>query len=524
MKFLLFLFLFFPVSGFTQTDLPQIILSTNGEWIPDEPKVKGTLTIKEGGVVKTTSYMGIETRGSSSQMFPKKSYGVELWTEAGEDTSLSLLGFPKESDWILYAPYTDKTMLRDVLTFYLASRMGHYASRFRFVELTLNDEYLGVYVLLEKIKRGKSRVNISKMESGDSAPDSLTGGYILKIDKTTGDWSGGWWSPYQTNGKSILYQFEYPKAENITSGQSTYIQNWVTDFEHIMNSESFSDPVSGYPKWIDVNSFVDFVIINELGKNIDGYRLSSFLHKDRDSKGGKLVAGPVWDFNLAFGNADYFEGYRVTGLQYEFNVEWDWYQNPFWWKKLMTDSTFQNLVKTRYSQLRKTILNNDSLSVWIRNYETELTPAAARNYEKWPILGQYVWPNYYIGETYHDEINWMVNWIKMRIAWLDVYLPGKVLTGVESEELPDNLSVSEVYPNPFNPETRLSIKANKRQSVTADLYDLTGKKIRQVFSGVLNPESATSIVINGTGLSSGIYFIRVNYSGGFVSRRAVIIK
>lgn len=524
MKFLSILFLLFPVFGWAQSELPQVFISTDSLTIPDEPKIKADLVIKEGSVVKFSSGIGIELRGSSSQSFPKKSYGFELWTQTGEDTSLSILGFPKESDWILYAPYTDKTMLRDVLTFYLASRMGHYASRFRFVELTLNNDYQGVYVLEEKIKRAKNRVNISKMDSDDNAADSLTGGYIVKIDKTSGSYSGGWTSPFQTNGKNIYYQFEYPKFENVTPAQSAYIQNHITQFETLMNSESFADPVTGYSKWIDVNSFADFIILNELGKNIDGYRLSTFLHKDRDSKNGKLMAGPVWDFNLAYGNADYHDGYRATGLQYNFDVEYDYYQNPFWWRKLMSDSTFQNVVKTRWASLRKTLLSSDSLTVWIRNYETALAPAAARNYDKWPILGQYVWPNYYIGETYHDEINWMINWIKIRVAWLDVYLPGKVKTEVESDEVPAQLIISDLYPNPFNPETRFTITAGKQEKVSVSLFDLTGRKIKSLFDGQIQAGETKVFDVSGSDLSSGIYLVRVTAGQTAISRKAILIK
>src|SRR5665811_1630254 len=186
------------------SNLPLIYINTNGRQIPDNPKISAEMGIIWNGPGETNQTsnsfnhfngkISIEIRGSSSQMFPKKSYGFETKDELGEDMDFPLLGLPEEEDWILYAPYSDKTLIRNVLTFVLAEPLGHYTPRCRFVELFLNNKYQGVYVLMEKIKRDKNRVDIANLKLEDNAGDELTGGYIVKIDKTTGSGGRGWYS------------------------------------------------------------------------------------------------------------------------------------------------------------------------------------------------------------------------------------------------------------------------------------------------------------------------------------------
>jgi spore coat protein CotH len=268
--------------------------------------------------------IGIEIRGSSSQMFPKKQYGVELWDENGEGIDASLLGFPEEEDWILFAPYNDKSLLRDVLAYKLGRDMGRYAPRTKYCEVVLNGQYDGVYVLIEKIKRDKNRVDINKLDPDEISGNSLTGGYIIKVDKTTGSGGDGWFSTYppanNQNGQKIFFQYEEPKSEDIVSEQQQYIQQFIASFENVLAGDNFKDPVDGYAKYIDVDSFIDYFIINEVTKNVDAYRLSTFLHKQRDSDGGKLVMGPIWDYNLGFGNADYCTQGNPEGFAKAFNT------------------------------------------------------------------------------------------------------------------------------------------------------------------------------------------------------------
>ena len=158
-------------------------------------------------------------------MFPKKSYGFELKDDQWNDIDFPLLDLPAEEDWILYAPYSDKSLIRNVLTFTLAAQLGNgYVPRCRFVELFLNNNYEGVYVLMEKIKRGNDRVDIAKLKEEDITGEELTGGYIVKIDKSTGSGGDGWSSSYTNrNNSRTFYQYEYPKSEDIQPERNNFV-------------------------------------------------------------------------------------------------------------------------------------------------------------------------------------------------------------------------------------------------------------------------------------------------------------
>ncbi|MBK7634389.1 MAG: CotH kinase family protein [Saprospiraceae bacterium] len=266
--------------NFTSSNLPIIIINTNGQSISDEPKITADMGIiynGQGEINKVSDQknnyngkVGIELRGSTSQSFPKKPYGFETRDNTGEDLDVSLLGMPKESDWTLNATYNDKSLMRDGLAYILAGSVMEYAPRVRYCELVLNNSYMGVYLLIEKIKRDKNRVNISKMEVADNSGDALTGGYIIKLDKTTGSNSrSGWFSRYKpfTGALSNTYfQYEYPSVDNITDAQKNYIQNHIHNVEDVIASNDYKNTSNGYRKYIDVNSLMDFIIINELTK------------------------------------------------------------------------------------------------------------------------------------------------------------------------------------------------------------------------------------------------------------------
>jgi hypothetical protein len=405
--------------------LPLISINTNGNIIVDEPKVKANLQIKKGDSLIEVHQIGIEIRGSSSQMFDKKSYGFETWDENGEDLDVSLGGFPEEEDWILYGPYSDKSLIRNILIYDLSNAIGQYATRTDFYELEINEFFLGTYVLMEKIKRDKNRVAISKNKEED-----ISGGYILKIDKPTGD--GEWYnesfsfsSKYMPNGslgqnKNTFFLYEYPDSDDIDNDQKDYIQSYIHNFENTLASEEFKSDENGYRNYIDLDSFIDFFILNEISKNPDGYRLSTFMHKD---KGEKLKMGPIWDFNLAFGNVNYCTGSSPEGWIYRFNdvCPDDTWLVPFWWGRFMEDLAFVSALKERWNNLRTNFFTNSEILQRIASLEENLkiSNAAKNNFSKWLVLGEYVWPNDYIGNSYDDEISYLKDWIVNRMEWLD---------------------------------------------------------------------------------------------------------
>ena len=432
---LFLIILFFPCFLFGQTlstsNLPIVVINTLGQNIMDDPRIVCDMGIIDNGfgVMNSVSdpfndYNGkisIEYRGSTSQGFPKKPYALETQDINGNNNNVSLLGMPVENDWILYAPYSDKSLMRNFLTFDLGRKMGNYSPRTVYCELVINGDYKGIYILMEKIKRDNDRVDIAKLDSDDLAGDSLTGGYIIKVDKFTG--TGGWGDSWQSNyntigGNSLRIQYHYPESDDMLPQQKSYIESYVDSFESALSASFFTDTTIGYNKYIDVNSFIDLYIINELSRNVDGYRLSTYIYKDRDDNGGKLTMGPFWDYNLAYGNVNYCDGWETDDWQQDGGCA-DLDQSPFWFERLLDDTTYQNKLKCRWEYLRDRSFHQDSLFTFIDSMALYLNDAHQRNFQQWPILGNYVWPNYYVGNTYQDELTFLKTWISDRLIWID---------------------------------------------------------------------------------------------------------
>ena len=406
-------------------------IDTYEKEILDEPKILSELIISLDSNIIHKGYIGIEKRGSSSQYFyEKKQYGVETWDQQGADIDVSLGGLPKEEDWIFYGPYGDKSLIRNNLIYSLSNNMGQYASRSKFMEVVINGDYKGVYSLFEKIKVDKHRVNISKTQS--SSGDGT--GYIIKIDKLTGEAVDtyndqiSFLSNYDSSGDSlnenslskIHFLYHYPKPDEISFDQKSFIQNIIHQFEDALNKDNFQDPFNGYRRFIDLDSFVDFFILNELSNNVDAYRLSTFIHKDIS---GKLKMGPIWDFNLAFGNANYCNGDAVDKWMFKFNdyCQGDLWKVPFWWKRLLEDDFFKEKIVDRWFSLRENTLSNDSIFQLIAELVEKLKSSGNvdRNFQRWQILDKWIWPNAYVGANYDEEIDYLSTWLLNRLQWID---------------------------------------------------------------------------------------------------------
>jgi hypothetical protein len=431
-------------SLYLETNLPIIVISTFGVPIPDEPKITGHMGIIDNGQGMLnhlddpfTNYdgaIGIETRGQSSQMFPKKSYAVETRDNAGGNLDFPVLGLPTENDWVLYAPYSDKSMLRNFLSFEMGRLMGNYCTRSVFCELVVNDEYVGVYTLMEKIKPDENRVDIASLNPEDITGNELTGGYIIKVDKIDWDFTygiDGWKSdpvPPYPNAKDIIFQYFYPEPDIIAAQQRTYIKDFITSAENTLTYDNFKNPDFGYQQYFDVLSFIDFMLLCEIPKEVDKYRYSTYFYKEKDSDGGKLFAGPAWDFDLGYGNVDYWPpGVNYTGWLYPTVEPVDW-SIMFWWKRLMEDPYFRDLAKTRWTWLRENRLSDDDLHSVIDSLTTYIDEAKDRNFERWPILGEYVWPNYnWEGNTYEDEVDHFEDFLFNRLNWMDYNFEGNII-------------------------------------------------------------------------------------------------
>lgn len=515
-------------AGFTSSNLPIIILNTHGQVIVDEPKIIVDMGIIYNGPGKTNNitdplnnYNGkaaIEIRGSTSQSFPKKQYSVETCDSLGNSVDVSLLGFPAENDWILFAPYNDKSLMRDVMAYRLSNDMGRYASRSQYCELVLNGQYMGVYVLFEKIKRNKNRVNVSKIGAADSTGDNLTGGYIIKVDKDEGGENAGWnsmYAPFPGAYQRVWYQYHYPDAEDMTASQMKYIQGYVREFEKVLYNHTSTDTTDIY-RYFDKDAAVDFFLLNEMSRNVDAYRLSTFMHKNRDSKGGKLTMGPVWDFNLSFGNCDYYSAWITSrwGLEFQLNDGYfkstDGFQPPFWWRVIYNDPSFFRRAAEKWQQYRSGVLSTARVNSLIDSLVVYLNEPQKRNFQRWPVLGQYVWPNKFIGQTYDEEVKYLKNWITIRMSWMDLEL--NKYTSVESNSsklLPQSVMLGQNYPNPFNPSTVISYTLPSASHIRLQVFDVLGREVAVIEDSYKQAGAYSSNIdfqrLKNAG-ASGVYF------------------
>ncbi|MEN8201491.1 MAG: CotH kinase family protein [Bacteroidota bacterium] len=438
------------------SEIPYLVIETRGLGILNEPKIPADLSIYVQKAEIQSARIGIEFRGSTSyRLSDKKSYGIETWDQDGNDVDATFFDFPEEEDFILLGHIVnldnkyvfDPTLIYNLFGYNLFRKMGHYASRTKIVELEINGDYKGVYIFLEKLKRDKNRIDIKKLEPADTDSTAITGGYILKIDKTAGgdlnidqpleyfetNWADdarytsgiSFRSNYDIYGNLIDFEafgepyhsqqyletyflYEYPKAEQITEVQKTYIQNYIHDFETALLTDDFSGDQRSYTDYIDLESFVDYFILNEICRNIDGYRLSTYMYKDR---GGLLKMGPVWDLNIGF-----FTAGRVPVddwvINYNTYVSGDPWMMPFWWPRLMEDPRFRDLVKSRWAEMRSTVLSLSEMQWMVDMAASRLRDngAVERNYNLW---------DQGIGIDWESSIGSLKSYLEDRVQWMD---------------------------------------------------------------------------------------------------------
>ncbi|MBQ3720266.1 MAG: CotH kinase family protein [Fibrobacter sp.] len=415
--------------AFAQTyDLPIVFIDTKGKCLDNtvNDKMPATMSVLDAATnnvadsARGTHYdIGIKVRGQSSAKFPKPGYSVEVRDNQGEGIDVSMLGLPPADDWVFHGPYVDKSLMRNALAHWLFRQAGHYSPRTKHFDLYINGVYRGVYVLIEKIKRGKYRVNVSKLKETDISGDDVTGGYIWAFDKT-GTNTGGMGNEdinkegFKTaDGLNVI--MHYPKKENLQQQQQAYLKKYLEDLEDLFKNGKNG---SGYENYVDMTSALDYVLHEEVTNNSDSYWCSFFLHKPKDSKGGKVTLGPAWDFNLAMSNGSQPEnggnnnggnnGFNwnmwggggmggggmgssgTTGWQIESSMKtgMSGLKIPNWLTGMWKDSHYQSELKKRWAELRSGVWHTKTMDVYLDSMKTYLTKAADRNFKRWPNLGQ----------------------------------------------------------------------------------------------------------------------------------------
>jgi hypothetical protein len=393
-----------------RSKLPLIVIGTSRE-VPNEPKVAARVRVVDrpgrranrasdrGSVYAGRA--GIETRGHSSQMFPKKQYTLELRDRKGDGRDVGLLGLPADDDWVLSASYSDKTLMRNALAYRTARTVfGRYAPHTRYAELVLNGKYRGVYVLTQTIELGAGRVEAD-------------GGWLLEL--AFGYQAQGerhFKSP--RTGRPLLYT----DPDDPGRRRARRIRADVARFERVLYDKRFRHQEHGWRARLESSAAIDFVLLQELFGNQDAFHASTYLHR---ASSGRIVLGPIWDFDIAMGNTT-LDHFRTP-------PGWQLGTRPYV-GRLYQDRGFVRGMAARWRELRTAGLRRRVLGA-IANDARRLAGPQARNFRRWRILGTYVWPNPVDSRTGHYRATWRAEvaylrrWLAARIAWIDRALPAR---------------------------------------------------------------------------------------------------
>ena len=517
---------------FTSSNLPIVKINTAGQTIVDSPSIIANMGIIYNGVGAVNyltdvpnDYNGnvaIQYRGNYSQSLPQKPYAIELRDAANLELNVPLLSMPLEHDWCLISNYNDKVFMRNTLAYKLATDMGHYATRSQFCEVVLNGSYQGVYLLMETIKRDNNRVNISRLDPTEIAGINVTGGYILKNDYW--DASNSWqlnYHPIDHPNFNVNLVYDYPKPSVIVPEQKTYIQGFINQFETALYGANYADPLVGYEKYIDVDSFIDYFIINELARNNDGFKKSSFFYKTKDTTTslGKLYAGPVWDFDWAWKNINECAIFAATdgsGWAHHINDCNPDVNSPGWYIRLLQDPNFQNRLRCRWVYFRNTIMSATALTTYIDQTALYLNEAQARHFEKWGNLGINTGTPEVDADpaTFEGQLIKFKNWINLRLAWLDANIPGTTAGCALGVSTPEQGRFIRVFPNPV--ANNLTIQAvNPIELITVS--DNLGKVL------LSQQVAGTNWELDTTPLANGIYFVQIKGSNSVAETHKIVV-
>lgn len=465
-----------------------------------------------------TGMIGIKTRGNAA--FAKKSYTVETWSAPSVSVDTSLMGLPRENDWVLLGNYPDRTLFRANLAFNLHDKMGRYSPRMKHCELIVNNQYVGIYNFGEVIKRDVGRLDIATLTVADNFGHNLTGGYIWKIDDGVGaGWQSAFQPPYAVAQK-IDFLYDYPDNSDITPSQKAYIKSYVDSFETEMNAANFADTLIGWRKHGAVNSFIDFMIIQELSRNNEAYRQNTYFFKD---KGTKMRPGPLWGFDLAWKNTANCNSSKDTGWCYNYggSCPSEVKLPPFWWSKLSTDAEFMKDLKCRYTEFRKSGNFLDTVEIFkvIDSMKTRLNAngALTRNFNQWPIWGvSIVNEPTPMAADYNVEVANLKQFIKNRVAWLDSkWISFNCVWAAGTNDFSIENLVT-VYPIPTSDILTIDISDPNLSHYSITLFNVQGSVVLE------HKNVKRSNPLNVNTLTKGIYFVQIKSEKNNLVKKVVI--
>lgn len=371
------------------TELPIISIKTENNTLINskDEYVEASMSFRGGELFDSfTKDIQIRGRGNSTWVFPKKPYQIRF------EKKTSLMGMPKDKRWVLLANYSDKTMLRNKLAFELGKLSNlDWTPESYFADVFVNNDFQGTYQITQKVEESSNRVNIGN------------DGFLLEVEQQSRLED----DDIVVRTDSLIINIKDPEIAS-SDEQYVYIYHFINDVEDVLYDDTFSDPENGYAKFLDVESFVDWYLINEISKNNDAIFLSSVFMNH--VPGGKLKMGPIWDFDRAFGNNTYNSNESPEGF---------WVKDSKWISRLFEDPTFVEKVKERFEYFNS---NKDFIYAQIDLFSSQLDKAQLENDEKWKTLGRRVEPNHVWFDTYEEEVEYLKEWIDLRFDWLEVAL------------------------------------------------------------------------------------------------------
>ena len=384
------------------TNLPSLHLTTTGNLPVDnkETWVPGNITVVSSNTSENLNMpMSIRGRGNSTWNLQKKPYRIKL------DSKYNFLNLPAfEDDWVLLANHADKTLIRNAVAFEISRLLGfEFSPSARFVDVYLNNVFMGNYMVSDQVERGNNRVVIDKLDTLDTTHPTITGGYLLEIDGFA-DREPVWF----TTGQSMKVTVKYPKDDDINPTQLSYIRNFTNSFENTLFSANFKDPDIGYRNFVDTTSLINWYIACELTGNPDAF-WSTYIYKRRGLN--KFFFGPLWDFDIAFNN-DYRIGDASNAMMRDRAFE-----PKAWIKRMWEDEWFRRAVNRRWTELLNDNIQ-EKLLAYINSTTALIDASQQKNFARWPVLSTRVYHEQFLFPTYGQGVNFLKNYIQNRIALL----------------------------------------------------------------------------------------------------------
>jgi hypothetical protein len=428
---------------------PQYVLVQTFEPVAGHCSLTNTAVLAEHGT--------FHIRGSSTAGNPKGSFALETHDEFEDNKNVPLLGLPDENDWVLYAPNNfEPVLMHNPLAHQLYRDTGHYTSRTRFVEVFLKDDlgvpgpitygdYNGIYVLEEKIKIDQNRVAIDKMVPENKTPPSVTGGYLLSVDRGNGE-------PGLNAGNLSMNYLDPSGTDMATASwaaQATYIQNYFNSFYAALSGSDWTNPVTGYAAWVDVNQWINFHIHEVVTFNVDGFRLSGYLFKPRNDK---IMMGPCWDYDRTQGSTDSrdFNPYRWRSNIPDYGTDFfnpgSTFSNP-WYGKMFNDPDFWQKWIDMYQQQRDTIWSSSNIFAHIDDFANQVRHAQPRDLARWGVAPRSGTVsvdgfNYTFSGGFDGEVKWTKDWYTNRLYFIDTNFLDRASFSAKGGLVPSGFSLT----------------------------------------------------------------------------------